>query len=81
MDASVVNNPGAERFEFAIGDSMAVAYYGIEDGRVVLLRTEALLQRPQSKAVSKPCKVLDRGRTLAKLAERNLQARPQSAYR
>lgn len=41
MDARVVDNPGAKRFEFAIGDSMAVAYYGIEDGRVVLLHTEA----------------------------------------
>jgi hypothetical protein len=41
MDARAVDNPGAKRFEFAIGGSMAVAYYGIEDGRVVLLHTDS----------------------------------------
>lgn len=40
MDARVVDNPGAKRFELAIGDAMAVAYYAIEDGRVVLTHTE-----------------------------------------
>ena len=41
MDARVVDSRGAKRFEFAIGGFMAVAYYRIEDGRVVLLHTEA----------------------------------------
>jgi predicted GNAT family acetyltransferase len=40
MDVSVVDNPGAKRFELAIGETMAAAYYAIEDGRVVLLHTE-----------------------------------------
>src|SRR3546814_18373475 len=40
MDARVVDHSGAKRFEFAIGNFIAVAYYRIEDGRVVLLHTE-----------------------------------------
>src|SRR3546814_7565387 len=41
MDARVVDNSGAKRFEFAIGSFLAVAYYRIEDGRGALLHTEA----------------------------------------
>jgi uncharacterized protein len=40
MDARVVDNSAAKRFELAIGDSLAVAYYRIEGDRFVLLHTE-----------------------------------------
>jgi hypothetical protein len=40
MDARVIDNPAAKRFELAIGDGLAVAYYKIEGDRFVLLHTE-----------------------------------------
>lgn len=40
MDARVIDNPAAKRFELAIGDTVAVAYYKIEGDRFVLLHTE-----------------------------------------
>lgn len=44
MDGEVVDNPAEGRFEMALGDELAVAYYKIVDGRVVLVHTEV----PQS---------------------------------
>ena len=40
MDDSVTENPAAHRFEMAIGDTIAAAYYSLEDGKVVLTHTE-----------------------------------------
>lgn len=41
MDAEVKENPGLHRFELPIdGEAMALAYYTLEDGRVVLTHTE-----------------------------------------
>ncbi|GAA4128477.1 GNAT family N-acetyltransferase [Aminobacter aganoensis] len=40
MDEHVVDNPAMSRYELAIGDEVAAAYYRIEDGRVVLVHTE-----------------------------------------
>ena len=40
MNDDVIDNPEQSRFEMAIGDELAVAYYKISDGRVVLLHTE-----------------------------------------
>jgi predicted GNAT family acetyltransferase len=38
--SEVVDNPSKKRFEMAVGDVLAVAYYRLEGGRVVLLHTE-----------------------------------------
>jgi hypothetical protein len=38
--SSVIDNPGKHRFELAIGDEVAVAYYRIQDGHYVLTHTE-----------------------------------------
>jgi predicted GNAT family acetyltransferase len=38
--ADVVDNPSEKRFEMAVGDALAVAYYKTEGGRTVLLHTE-----------------------------------------
>lgn len=40
MDDTVTDNLAASRFELAVGDELAVAYYRNEDGRVVLTHTE-----------------------------------------
>jgi uncharacterized protein len=40
MDDSVTENPAAHRFEMAVGDTIAAAYYRLEDGKVVLTHTE-----------------------------------------
>ncbi|WP_245281556.1 GNAT family N-acetyltransferase [Ensifer sp. ZNC0028] len=40
MVEQVVDNTQASRFELPIGDEIAVAYYRLEDGRVVLTHTE-----------------------------------------
>jgi uncharacterized protein len=40
MDNSVTENPAAHRFEMAVGDAIAAAYYRLEDGKVVLTHTE-----------------------------------------
>ena len=40
MDYSVSENRAAHRFEIAIGDSVAAAYYRLENGKVVLTHTE-----------------------------------------
>jgi uncharacterized protein len=40
MDDSVTENLAAHRFEMAVGDSIAAAYYRLEDGKVVLTHTE-----------------------------------------
>jgi hypothetical protein len=41
MDEEIQDNPAMSRFEMPIGeDALAVSYYKIEDGRVVLLHTE-----------------------------------------
>jgi predicted GNAT family acetyltransferase len=40
MDDRVIENTAAHRFELAIGDSIAAAYYQLENGKVVLLHTE-----------------------------------------
>jgi predicted GNAT family acetyltransferase len=44
MEFHVSENPAARRFEMIIGDSLAAAYYRLEDGKVVLIHTEV----PQS---------------------------------
>lgn len=36
----VIDNPAAHRFEMAVGDTVAMAYYKIEDGRYVFTHTE-----------------------------------------
>jgi predicted GNAT family acetyltransferase len=40
MDDRVADNPTAHRFEIPVGDTIAAAYYRLEDGRVVLTHTE-----------------------------------------
>ena len=40
MDDHVTENPAAHRFEMPVGDTVAVAYYRLEDGKVVLTHTE-----------------------------------------
>ncbi|MGY3578890.1 GNAT family N-acetyltransferase [Bradyrhizobium sp. USDA 4504] len=41
MDSDIRDNPAMSRFEMPLGGGLlAVAYYKIEDGRVVLLHTE-----------------------------------------
>jgi uncharacterized protein len=41
VDSDIRDNPAMSRFEMPLGGSLlAVAYYKIEDGRVVLLHTE-----------------------------------------
>lgn len=40
MVEQVIDNRQASRFELPIGDEIAVAYYRLEDGRVVLTHTE-----------------------------------------
>ena len=40
MDDGVIENTAAHRFEMAIGDTIAAAYYRLEDGKVVLIHTE-----------------------------------------
>lgn len=41
MADEIINNLAMKRYELPIGeDAIAVTYYGLEDGRVVLLHTE-----------------------------------------
>jgi uncharacterized protein len=40
MDTKVVDNPSEDRFEMPVGDTLALAYYKDEGGRVVLTHTE-----------------------------------------
>ena len=41
MESDIRDNPAMSRFEMPLGDgALAVAYYKVEDGRVVLLHTE-----------------------------------------
>ena len=41
MESDIRDNPAMSRFEMPVGDgAIAVAYYKVEDGRVVLLHTE-----------------------------------------
>jgi predicted GNAT family acetyltransferase len=40
METDVIDNTALHRFELPIGDEVAVAYYRINDGKVVLLHTE-----------------------------------------
>lgn len=40
MTDDVRDNPADSRFELAVGDEVAVAYYREEDGRIVLTHTE-----------------------------------------
>ncbi|WP_246174985.1 GNAT family N-acetyltransferase [Bradyrhizobium paxllaeri] len=41
MESDIRDSPAMSRFEMPLGDSaLAVAYYKVEDGRVVLLHTE-----------------------------------------
>ena len=41
MESDIRDNPAMSRFEMSLGDdALAVAYYQVEDGRVVLLHTE-----------------------------------------
>jgi uncharacterized protein len=41
VESDIRDNPAMSRFEMPLGDgALAVAYYKIEDGRVVLLHTE-----------------------------------------
>lgn len=41
MDDKIINNREMSRYELPIdGESAAVAYYGVEDGRVILRHTE-----------------------------------------
>ena len=40
MNGTITDNVAASRFELAVGDELAVAYYRNEDGRVVLTHTE-----------------------------------------
>jgi hypothetical protein len=43
VDGEVIDNPAQSRFELPIGDdgdAVAVAYYKIEGGRMILLHTE-----------------------------------------
>jgi predicted GNAT family acetyltransferase len=43
MSDTIVDNKEGHRFEMAVGDDMAVAYYSIEGGKYVLLHTEVPL--------------------------------------
>lgn len=40
MNDTISDNVAASRFELAVGDEIAMAYYRNEDGRVVLTHTE-----------------------------------------
>jgi predicted GNAT family acetyltransferase len=41
VESDIRDNPAMSRFEMPVGDgAIAVAYYRVEDGRVVLLHTE-----------------------------------------
>jgi predicted GNAT family acetyltransferase len=41
MEGEVRDNPAMSRFEMQLGgDALAVSYYKVEDGRVVLIHTE-----------------------------------------
>ncbi|WP_315927979.1 GNAT family N-acetyltransferase [Mesorhizobium sp. SP-1A] len=40
MEEKIVDNHSMNRFELPVGDATAVAYYRIENGRVVLVHTE-----------------------------------------
>lgn len=40
MDYIVRDNPASHRFEMPIGESLAAAYYRLENGKVVLIHTE-----------------------------------------
>ena len=40
MDRGVIDNPAQDRFELAVGEALAVAYYRLEGDRIVLLHTE-----------------------------------------
>lgn len=41
MESDIRDNPPMRRFEMSLGNgALAVAYYKVEDGRVVLLHTE-----------------------------------------
>lgn len=40
MDNLVVDNPDQSRFELAVGEELALAYYRIEGDRMVLTHTE-----------------------------------------
>lgn len=40
MNDTITDNVAASRFELAVGDEIAMAYYRNEDGRVVLTHTE-----------------------------------------
>jgi predicted GNAT family acetyltransferase len=40
MESDVIDNAALRRFELPIGDHVAVAYYRLNDGKVVLLHTE-----------------------------------------
>lgn len=40
MDTGVIDRPDQSRFELAVGDELALAYYRLDDGRVVLTHTE-----------------------------------------
>ncbi|MBF9234924.1 GNAT family N-acetyltransferase [Microvirga alba] len=40
MDDSIVDNPVDHRFQLAVGESIAAAYYRLKDGKVILTHTE-----------------------------------------
>ena len=40
MNDNVIDNPAQSRFELAIGDELALAYYRLEGQRIVLVHTE-----------------------------------------
>lgn len=40
MDAKVVDNPAKERFELAVGDAIAAAYYQRRGDTIALIHTE-----------------------------------------
>jgi uncharacterized protein len=40
MDAGVVDRPERSRFELAVGNDVAVAYYSLDGGRITLTHTE-----------------------------------------
>lgn len=40
MDTGVVDRPDQNRFELAIGDELALAYYKLDGDRIVLTHTE-----------------------------------------
>jgi len=63
VESDIRDNPAMSRFEMPVGDGgIAVAYYKVEDGRVVLLHTEVPkscpawgMDRGWRMAFSKPC--------------------------